>query len=182
MCLWIACISAGTLVLWAYQYNPGKPAGASSDWPAAGVITRAEDCPTLVLFLHPRCPCSRATLNEFSEALAHTSKPMRCYIVFAASDLSNATTSTSDLWEAASRMSGVKLIKDNDCVIAKAFGAQTSGQTFLYDSNGNLLFHGGITASRGHAGDNIGRSAIKSFVETGRADTASTPVFGCSLY
>ena len=36
------------------------------------------------------------------------------------------------------------------------FGAETSGQTLLYDRDGRLLFSGGTTGSRGHDGDNAG--------------------------
>ena len=64
----------------------------------------------------------------------------------------------------------------------------TSGQTALYDPAGNLLFQGGITETRGHAGDNTGCEAIESLVlhqnmtttpSTGPGETA---VFGCSLF
>jgi hypothetical protein len=51
----------------------------------------------------------------------------------------------------------------------------------LYAPTGKLLFSGGITASRGHEGDNVGRSAIVSFILNGHAPVNHTPVFGCSL-
>jgi len=44
-----------------------------------------------------------------------------------------------------------------------------------------LVFSGGITQSRGHAGDNAGENAIISLINTRAADQAKTPVFGCSL-
>jgi len=65
---------------------------------------------------------------------------------------------------------------------ARLFGAQASGQTMLYDAAGNLQFSGGITASRGHAGDSPGRSAILSIVNTGNSDWTHTSVYGCSLH
>jgi hypothetical protein len=43
------------------------------------------------------------------------------------------------------------------------------------------LFKGGITASRGHSGDNLGRDAVIDLVTSGVASASSTPVFGCSL-
>src|SRR5712691_5642885 len=60
--------------------------------------------------------------------------------------------------------------------------APTSGQTVLYDSQGRLLFSGGITGSRGHSGDNAGRSSIVSLVNAGVADQKETIVFGCPLF
>ena len=69
--------------------------------------------------------------------------------------------------------------------MAKSFGTFTSGQTLLYDSAGRLLFKGGITAYRGHSGDNEGRSLITALL---RGDApaqiklpVAMPVFGCSL-
>jgi hypothetical protein len=58
----------------------------------------------------------------------------------------------------------------------------TSGQTFLYDARGTLLFSGGITGARGHAGDNAGRASIVALLNRAGAATTSTNVFGCSLF
>jgi hypothetical protein len=44
-----------------------------------------------------------------------------------------------------------------------------------------LLFSGGITESRGHAGANAGENAIVSLVNTHAAERTKTFVFGCSL-
>ena len=71
---------------------------------------------------------------------------------------------------------------DGDGQEARLFHAVTSGQTVLYDSQGRLLFSGGITASRGHSGDNAGRSAIVSLVNAEVPDRTETLVFGCPLF
>jgi hypothetical protein len=44
-----------------------------------------------------------------------------------------------------------------------------------------LLFSGGITQSRGHAGGNAGESAILAIANNQRADQSSTFVFGCTI-
>jgi hypothetical protein len=92
---------------------------------------------------------------------------------------------TTDLWQTASAIPGVRVFEDRGAVVAFSFGTFTSGQTLLYDPNGRLLFKGGITAYRGHSGDNAGRSVITALL---RGETPSqinlpviTPVFGCSL-
>jgi len=64
---------------------------------------------------------------------------------------------------------------------AARFHATTSGYVLLYDVNGKLRFHGGITGSRGHSGDNAGRSAIEAILMGGLAETKQTFVFGCPL-
>ncbi len=64
---------------------------------------------------------------------------------------------------------------------ALRFGAATSGQTLLYDASGRLLFSGGITPARGHAGDNDGSDALLELLSGGSGRHHQTPVFGCSL-
>ena len=62
-----------------------------------------------------------------------------------------------------------------------ALWAETSGYVVVYSPSGELLFHGGITAGRGHAGDNSGEQAILSLLSTHEAPTRQTRVFGCAL-
>jgi hypothetical protein len=44
-----------------------------------------------------------------------------------------------------------------------------------------LLFQGGITASRGHEGENAGENAIVAIVNGRAAPQNKTLVFGCAL-
>ena len=53
------------------------------------------------------------------------------------------------------------MLRDDDGAEARRFGAETSGQTLLYDARGALAFSGGITGARGHAGDNAGRASLR---------------------
>jgi hypothetical protein len=89
------------------------------------------------------------------------------------------------LWQSAREIPGVRVFEDRDAAVAQSFGSFTSGQTLLYDTNGRLEFQGGITAFRGHSGDNPGRSALTSLLQGERIAPAGspivTPVFGCSL-
>ena len=87
----------------------------------------------------------------------------------------------TDLRRSAAAIPGVTIMIDLDEVEAGLFNAEASGQTMLYDAAGKLPFSGGITASRGHSGDNVGRSSIVSLVTYGIAERSRTPVFGCAL-
>src|SRR5258706_356126 len=82
----------------------------------------------------------------------------------------------------ASAMPGVIVHRDDDGVEVKRFHSETSGHTMLYAGNGRLMFHGGITFSRGHSGDNSGRSALVALLENEGSNQSKTPVFGCSLF
>jgi hypothetical protein len=85
------------------------------------------------------------------------------------------------LRRSAAEIPGVTVLSDVDGTEARKFGAETSGHTFLFDHLGRLLFSGGITQSRGHAGDNAGESAIVSLANTRTSSQTKTFVFGCSL-
>jgi hypothetical protein len=86
----------------------------------------------------------------------------------------------TDLWNSATDIPGVNVSTD-DGAEALRFRSETSGQVALYSAGGRLLFSGGITGSRGHFGDNDGRTAIESLLAGGKAARTETPVFGCPL-
>jgi hypothetical protein len=87
----------------------------------------------------------------------------------------------TDLWWSAAAIPGVTVAHDDGGGEARRFHVATSGHTLLYGARGELLFSGGITASRGHSGDNAGRSTVLALLHTGVADRTETPAFGCSL-
>lgn len=104
------------------------------------------------------------------------------YVIFVKPESLSAEWGKSDLWTSAGSIPGVSVMEDDGGVEARRFHTLTSGATVLYDRNGKLLFSGGITSARGHAGDNAGRSAIVSLLETGEASQRHTQVFGCALF
>jgi hypothetical protein len=180
--VWLASATGGLWVLWAYDNKPGIAANPSARWPATSRLAPAADGPTLVLFAHPQCSCSPASLGELAEVLARAEARPRTYVVFLKpSSVADGWERTA-LWQQAARLENVTVIRDDDGREAQQFSAATSGQTFLYDSRGVLQFSGGITSARGHAGDNAGRAALISLVN--RLETAHprTNVFGCPLF
>jgi hypothetical protein len=87
----------------------------------------------------------------------------------------------SDLWRSAAAIPDVRMVVDDDGRESKRFGVAVSGHTLLYDARRRLVFSGGITAARGHEGDNAGRNAIEGLLVDGTARVARTSVFGCFL-
>lgn len=180
--LWFATAIGGLFVVWSYDNAPGVAAKAPTDWPAETTLARATDRPTLVLLAHPQCSCTRATLGELTEALARAKSLPKTYVVFLKPSSMPDGWEKTELWNTASALPNVTVVADDDGREADQFGAVTSGQTFLYDARGALVFSGGITGARGHAGDNAGRSSVVALLNRGPAVTASTNVFGCSLF
>jgi hypothetical protein len=134
------------------------------------------------MLVHPHCPCSRASIGELAAIMAHSQGRLRAYVLFLKPAGFSDGWEKTDLWESAVSIPGVYAITDERGDEARHFHAATSGQTLLYDKDGQLLFSGGITASRGHFGDNAGRSAIVSLVNAGSAEEVDTAVFGCPLF
>jgi hypothetical protein len=183
--LWVSALAFGINVLWEYSTTPGHPGVPPVDWPAHSPIERGKRRATLVMFAHPQCQCTRATIGELAIIMAHARGQLDADVFFYLPAREASAWARTDLWQSAIAIPGVRAFEDREAAVAQSFGAFTSGQTLLYDSSGRLLFKGGITAFRGHSGDNGGRSAIAALLrgETLRPNTlrVGTPVFGCSL-
>lgn len=178
---WAGTAVFGGHALLKYENSPGKVGSISSTWPANSAIRLAPDRPTLVMLAHPQCPCSRASIDELAQVMAQVQGKVSAYVLFYVPRQSEVEWENSDTRRSAGKIPGVTVLSDIDGAEATRFGAETSGHTFLFDANGRLLFNGGITGSRGHAGDNAGQSAIVSLVNDRVSARANTFVFGCSI-
>lgn len=180
--LWSIGIIAGFLVLMQYSLTPGQPKPVPLSWPSASGMRLATDRPTLLMFLHPQCPCSSASLEQLNRVLARSSSRLVTHLVFFQPGSTPDSWRTADLWSAAARIPGVLISADADGREVRRFGAATSGTTFLFDPMGRLLFQGGITAQRGHAADNAAADALLKSLSTGMVSDQNAPVFGCPLF
>ena len=179
---WLACAVGGLYVVWAYENAPGVSPSAGPEWPASSTLIAASDRPTLVFLAHPQCSCTTASIGELAEALARATSLPRTYVVFLKPSSMPDGWEKTELWTSAEALPNATIIRDEDGREAERFGSVTSGTTLLYDSKGSLLFSGGITSSRAHAGDNAGRSAIVDLLNHASSSTTSTSVYGCSLF
>jgi hypothetical protein len=179
---WTTTVLAGMAWVANYDNTPGVAASAPTTWPAGSRILRDPVRPTLVMLAHPRCDCTRASLVEMAELMARATPAPRAVIVFVRPGNVPGGWEQTGLWQAALDIPGVSVVRDDDGLEARRFGAQTSGQTLLYSPQGRLLFSGGTTGARGHAGDNVGRETILTLLEHENAHPAETSVFGCPLF
>ena len=182
MTLWLLVVGGGLYALWGYENTPGVAAEPPFTWPADSQIKREPGVDTLVMLVHPHCPCTRASIGELAAIMAHSQHRLKAYVLFLKPAGFADDWEKTDLWQSAISIPGVYAISDDGGTEARLFHAATSGQTILYDKDGHLLFSGGITASRGHSGDNVGRSTVVSLVNAGPIERADTAVFGCPLF
>jgi hypothetical protein len=136
----------------------------------------------LVMFVHPRCPCTRASLSELNAIANIAGSRVSTAVVFLRPEGMPGGWERTDSWSSAARIPGATLLSDHGGIEAARFGADTSGYVVLYDPEGRLLFSGGITGSRGQAGDNWGRRQVLSLVMEHRTDRLAHAVYGCPLH
>ena len=180
--MWLLMIGAGLWFLWRYESTPGMAAAAPAEWPAESRLRLAVGSATLVMLAHPQCPCTRASIGELARVMTQAQGRVTAYVLFVKPANFSEDWEKTDLWASAAAIPGVSVVRDDEGVEASRFHAATSGQTMLYDREGKLLFSGGITSARGHAGDNAGRTAIVSLLNMNEAEQSATPVFGCPLF
>ncbi len=179
---WFSLVAGGLGTLIRYQNAPGAAAQPPGHWPAESQISRDPIKPTLVMVVHPFCPCSRSSLRELAKLTAQCDQALQISVVFCKPEAFSTQLEETDLWHIAGNIPGVERFADYGGTETERFRAYTSGQVLFYDAGGRLQFSGGLTPSRGHEGDNVGRAAIVRFIRGGAAGHFESFTFGCPLY
>jgi hypothetical protein len=180
--VWLAAAAGGLYVLWQYDNTPGEAARAPGHWPSPTTLSRATDRPTVVMLAHPHCTCTRASLGELAEAIARAQVRPKTYVLFMTPETFATGWEQTDLWRTAAALPDATVVRDENGREARHFGAVTSGQTLLYDEHGVLVFSGGVTGARAHAGDNLGRRSLVALLNHQSPARDGTSVFGCPLF
>lgn len=152
-----------------FENTAGSPGAPVDDWPAATAIGRVGGRATLLMFVHPQCNCTKASLAELREIV--DANPTAADVVLVVDD-DDGPAMTLDL-------PGARVVHEHG-EESERFGVATSGEVLLFDAAGRRQFVGGITRGRGLRGPNPGRISL----EAALADTtrsADAPVFGCPL-
>ena len=179
---WTLGVGSGMGLLWSHASAPGLRARPPSTWPEESGVVRQPGRATLLVFAHPHCPCTRATISELARLMVSIRERVAVHVLFTKPVTARDGWEETDLWNAAVAIPGGSVTRDDGAIEARRFGVATSGQALLYETDGRLRFAGGITSARGHEGDSIGRSAILALLVERAAGGAESPVFGCSLH
>ena len=176
---WLGLTATALALLTSSASRAGTPsADVVTAWPAASKLPRTEGRAALVMVAHTKCACTRASLRELEKAMARSGGRVDAFVIF----VGPAAEGVLDLRAAARAIPGVQVTEDPS--EAQAFGARTSGQTYLFDERGQLLFRGGLTPSRGHEGASVGNETVrKAFAGSPPSGPiSSSDVFGCALF
>lgn len=178
---WCAAVAVAGGYVVRYAGTPGDGPSALAGWPRASHLELARDRPTLVVFAHPKCSCTRATLTELAHVVGRVREQASVYVVFARPSGVDDAWMRSDLWARAERIPGVTVVADTEDGEAKLFGVKTSGTTLLFDATGAVRFSGGITVARGHEGPSAGQDRLLAAILGNGVDARDSSVFGCGL-
>ncbi|MCY1032218.1 RedB protein [Corallococcus sp. BB11-1] len=179
--LWVAASAVGTGLLWSHASAAGPAATPPSRLPGSLAPVGGPGAWSLLVFLHPQCPCSRATLTELAKLTVRAGGRLATRVFIWAPTEASPDFVQSELWARARALPGVEVVADVDGQAARGVGARTSGQVVLYSPEGEERFSGGITPARGHEGDSEGNLAIRALVEARAPGSPSASVFGCAL-
>jgi hypothetical protein len=176
--VWLGLIAVGYAWLLRYGFAPGKIASAPEIIPPSLAPSNSAGHAQIFLALHPRCPCSGATVKELAKILSRIPGTINTTV------LVYQPASEGESWLQSSLLDECvnwRVLSDPDGKLAASLGSLTSGDVVLYDANGKLRYHGGITASRGHEGDNAGERAVLRILSGSCGSYQSMPVFGCPI-
>jgi hypothetical protein len=185
-CVWVILCVIGLGAVSLHSFDGVVPHAADHGrWPQDSRLVQ-ESSERLVIFIHPQCPCTRATLSELEAVLArHT---VATTLVVSAID---PEWLTSTVMQHINRIQTgypalIDVFLDNDGSESECFEASASGHCMYFNRQGRKVFSGGITASRGHVGDNDARYRLMELIqlnsEVCTLETPSLfPVFGCRL-
>lgn len=183
---WVVLGSVWSLILGVqihsllrYQGTPGPSQVVQDQWPVGSAIVRANGY-QLLMFVHPQCPCSRASLRSLRPLLEQHSS-VSVTIVCVLPRGVDASWESAPIWSEARAIPGAQVIADRDGREAVRFGAWTSGQIIVHDESGRRLFDGGVTPARGHNGPCRGLLRLHALFQFREAPAPGTPVFGCPL-
>jgi hypothetical protein len=186
--IWSLLAGACWYSLAAYGLKTDGPVRRNSNaWPADSELTRSSGCPRLLVFVHPKCPCSQATITELHKALtaARSADFARPQVTIVASIPTDAHEHhywrrTPLLTRAEQLLPAAEVVLDSGGAEAGRFGAHTSGTALLFDRDGRRLYAGGVTAARGHEGANAGADALARLLR-GEPGGDPLPPLGCPL-
>lgn len=179
--VWAAALAHGILLMARYGTEPGTAAEPPPTWPASAPVPLDAEAPTALLFAHPHCVCTRATLRELERVVARTQARLAVTVLFYSDPALGPDWERSAAWDLAAALPNARVLPDPRGAVASIFGAATSGTAVVYAPDGRLLFHGGLTAARGHEGGNAGAEALAAIASRARPPVQCTAVYGCGL-
>ena len=187
--VWVGAVGWGMAGLASHANRAGESGPAPSELAVAiSGLGGDADRSTLIVAVHPRCPCTRATASELARLLARSGRvggvaPRLVLLAYRPREARPGDTGWEDTTTLAAfgAIPGVRRIDDPGGTLARRLGAYTSGHVLIYGPDGRLRFSGGITSGRGHEGSNCGSDAALDALVGWTGAVAESSTFGCPI-
>lgn len=184
--LWFLGVALGLFRLTVFSLSSDSPAatalGTSTQGTPGFVASQGY---TLALVVHPMCPCTKATVLELERLLTKVeTRPALRALVYSPeghSEEQREEWHNSSVYKSLARIPDLQVVKDPEGELAALHGASVSGHALLFEPSGRLRFSGGITAMRGHEGENRNADRLAEALSRSSTELRTTPAFGCSL-
>ena len=174
--VWVLAAGYFGLQLMAFDSTPGARAMAPQNWPVESAILRRTGHMQLLMFVHPECTCSIASLEQLRTLASQLGSQLETHVVL----WHRSVGANNRNWPKES--GGAAIVDDQNGSEARRFGAKTSGQTLIYDEVGRLIYAGGLTVLRGEAGgEPVLRIVISRLRTRVREPYLERAVFGCPI-
>ncbi|MHC5109133.1 MAG: RedB [Planctomycetota bacterium] len=172
--LWAALVVSGFASVVHYSVTAAEPVSPP-------VHRDHENDLAAYIFIHPKCPCTRATIESLDRVLTEAGINDKGTVTAYVYEPSKADRdwSETDLVARLRKIPAVRVKFDRDGFAASTFGVMTSGHLLIYAGN-SLAFSGGVTPSRGHEGNCDAANAAGAAL-SGQESGRSWPVFGCPI-
>jgi hypothetical protein len=183
---WAAAVAAGWSAMLRFDFatSDAAPGSQLASWPEGSQLPRPSGEPILVVFLHPKCPCSPATLTELERVFKLASAEggrTRVLVVPVTPPGAPIDWMDTDVVRQAAKLAGAQVCQDSGGFEAARFGARDSGTIMYFDAAGQRRFSGGITVARGQQGLSRSGVALAQILSHQRDFAPSSPAFGCRL-
>lgn len=171
-----AALIFATLI--SHTYEPASTNSDATEWPLRSQIKVDNSRPILIVFAHPHCPCFAATISGLT-TLSDNFSDLQIFVVFTTPNPAPKDWHLGSNWHQV-RDAGLASMVDTGCFETHLFKANASGELMLY-KDGQRLFHGGITAGRGHSGPSAGMFELIRVMSDFKTSENTYPVFGCPI-
>ena len=140
-----------------------------------------KDIPHLLLFVHPRCKETLATVRQLRYGLFRCQREVSLRMIVICPKGTSETWYETFLIREARQIDSLEIVLDYGGSLTRRYGAMKSGTLLIYGNDRRLAFQGGITPMAGHEGDCQGIRAMEKILAGQHPEHRLTPVHGCQL-
>ena len=183
---WATAVMGGWCWLISYGAQTNAPVGLPVNaWPESSQIRFCEGRWNLVLFAHPKCACTKATVREMHRLIVNLNREgdhrVEVKVLVSTPAYPSAEWTQTSLLQQIHDLPSATVQFDRGGHQSRKFAVNTSGTVMLFGPDRNLRFRGGITIARGHEGDSVGQGSIRALVSGRHSAITDAPAFGCTL-